>query len=291
MNIDLFIINPISGDTDKITIANAISQFSLKRRTPYAVLYTTDKNDEVTIKQTIDLYQPERVIVCGGDGTFNLVASLLLGSQVKLGLIPAGSANGLATELKIPSSINEALEVLNRNKLLAIDGVRFNDSLYSFHLSDFGFNAKMIAEFEKQGTRGMISYAKAFFKSLSDETVASYELSVNGKTIEREAEMIVIANAARYGTGAVVSPSSKLHDGYFEIVVFKPIPRVKLVNLTLSAFLGSLENSPYVEIIRAKKAHIATKTPQYFQVDGQVQGRLSEVSVGIVENAINVLVP
>ena len=57
--------------------------------------------------------KPDIVIAAGGDGTINMVATELLGSKIKLGIIPNGSANGLAYNLTIPNAFEEAL----RNKL------------------------------------------------------------------------------------------------------------------------------------------------------------------------------
>jgi len=288
----LFIVNPISGNTNKGSLMNIIAQYSLKKGVDYAVIYTSGQEDEKQIRDYIDLLNPRKIIVCGGDGTFNLVAGLLIGSKIPIGIVPAGSANGLATELRIPKDINEAVKIVfESNHEIEIDAIKLNDAYYSFHLSDLGFNARMITEFEKIGERGMIAYAKAFFYSLKERKTALYKIDANGNCITTHAEMVVIANAARYGTGAVISPSSKINDGTFEIVIFKPIPAKVLLHLTLSSFLGNLENSPYVDIIKTTEAVIKTDSPQYFQTDGQILDRTSEVSISIIKKAVTIIVP
>lgn len=288
----LFVVNPVSGSRNKGPLLHAIAQHALKRRINYAVYFTTGSDaDGQQIREQAALHTPERIVVCGGDGTFNLVAGAMVGSNIPLGLIPAGSANGLATELRIPGEMDEAVELCFSGKAIEIDVIRLNGVHYSFHMSDLGFNARMIAEFEKLGERGMMAYAKAFFLSLKDRPTARYKINANGLTITTHAEMVVIANAARYGTGAVVSPHSKINDGTFEIVIFKPIPVGELVNLTLAAFLGSLENSPYVEIIKTTYATIETEIPQYFQVDGQILEKTNRVEAGISREVVSVIVP
>lgn len=212
----LFIVNPISGNANKESLLNAIARYSLLNGLNYSLLYTTGKNDKKLISYYINLLNPSKVIVCGGDGTFNLVAGILIGSRIPLGLVPSGSANGLAAELRIPDDINAALDICFSGPEIAIDAIKLNNWNYSFHLSDLGINARMITEFEKIGERGMMAYARAFFFSLKERTAASYIITANGKTHKTQAEMIVIANAARFGTGAVVSPHSKINDGTFE---------------------------------------------------------------------------
>lgn len=287
----LFIINPVAGNYSKAALLNAIGRISLSKKLNYSVVYTEGLDDEHRILYYIDLLKPRKVIVCGGDGTINMVAGLLTGSKIPLGIIPVGSANGLAAELRIPDDLKTALEICFSGNDMAIDAIILNGKHYSFHLSDLGFNARIINEFEKIGERGLIAYAKAFFLSLKEKSTALYSIQANGSTVTTPAEMVVIANAARYGTGAVVSPHSKINDGTFELVIFKPIPLSELLHLTLAAFLGSLENSPYVDIIKTTKATIKTEKPQYFQVDGQVLEKASEVEIEILKKAVHVIAP
>jgi YegS/Rv2252/BmrU family lipid kinase len=287
----LFVLNPISGNTDKIQLVELIAQFCFKYRKEYTLLYTKGENDENIISGKLKVLQPKRVIACGGDGTINLIAKLLIKSDIPLGIIPAGSANGLAAELNIPTNYEQALKLCFEGSPKPIDALRINKTNYSFHLSDFGFNASMIKTFEESEERGMLAYAKAFFKSLKEkDSIAShYSIKANGEKRTFEADMVVIANAARYGTGAVVSPYSKLNDGMFEVVIFKPIPLNALVNLTFAAFMGTIENSPYIEIIRTDKVKIKAEKPQMFQLDGQLIGELNKVKVTLIKNAVNIV--
>ncbi|MAU17093.1 MAG: hypothetical protein CMH46_16315 [Muricauda sp.] len=289
----LFVVNPISGDRDKSALVAQIARLNHKYKTEFTLLYTKGKKDERIIGSKIAALCPSRIVACGGDGTINLVAKLLLGSKVPLGIVPVGSANGLSTALDLPEDSEAALELCFNGESFPIDALKINASNYIFHMGDFGFNAKMIKTFEENSTRGMMAYAGAFFKSLKEkETVTSqYTVKANNSTSVYEADMVVIANAARYGTGAVVSPNSRLDDGTFEIVVFKPIPLVALANLTLSAFLGSIEDSPYVEIIKTDKAEIKVDRPQYFQVDGQSMGKLKKIRVAIQTKTLRVVLP
>ncbi|MCH5685479.1 hypothetical protein LWM68_15165 [Niabella sp. W65] len=82
-----------------------------------------------------------------------MVVGLVLDSRLPIGIVPVGSANGLANEIRIPRDINEALNVVfEENHEIEIDALRLNNTHYPFHLSDLGFNARMINEFEKLGS-------------------------------------------------------------------------------------------------------------------------------------------
>lgn len=285
----LFIINPKSGNSDKSRLENQIKRACAKNNKDYAVFYTTGKNDKEKIEEKQSVYMPDTLVACGGDGTVNLVAQLLLNSEMQLGIIPLGSANGLAYELEIEEDIEESLDLILRGKTISMDVVRINAEFICLHLSDLGFNAKMIKEFEESGERGMLAYAKAFFSSLVDKKTNEFRIEFNGTDKNIKAEMIVLANASSYGSGAVINPGSKLDDGSFELVIFKPIPLRDLLSLTLESFLGDIKNSPYVEIYKVEEAKIYCKEAELLQVDGELKGENREVSAEVLKGAIKVI--
>jgi len=285
----LFIVNPKSGNNDKSKLERTIAKACDKNKKEYTLFYTTGENDLDKIKKEQDLYQADTLVACGGDGTVNLVAELLLNSEIQLGIIPLGSANGLAYELKIEEDIDSSLDLIFRGKTISMDVIKINDQHICLHLSDLGFNAKMIKDFEEGGERGMLSYARSFFSSLMDKTTSEFTIEFNGEKKEVKADMIVMANASSYGTGAVINPGSKLDDGSFELVVFKPIPIRDLLGLTLESFLGDIKNSPYVEIFRVEKVHIHCKEEELLQVDGELKGEKQEINAEILKGALKVI--
>jgi YegS/Rv2252/BmrU family lipid kinase len=290
-NFFLFVINPKSGNTDKEGLENLIEISCNKNKLKYTILYTTGENDKQKIEEEISNLNPDVVIACGGDGTVNLIADIIKGSDILLGIIPLGSANGLAAELEIPEDIEQSLEIVMRKKATATDVLIINKEFISLHLSDVGFNAKMIRDFEKSGDRGNLAYAKSFFSSLKDKKATFFTLEVDGKSIEIVAEMIVFANASSYGTGAVINPDSSMSDGIFEIIVFKPIPLGDLVSLSFSSFFGDINNSEFVTIYPAQSAKIICHEKELLQVDGELKGEVDEITLGIKKGAINVIAP
>jgi YegS/Rv2252/BmrU family lipid kinase len=285
----LFIINPKSGNSDKSRLEEQIKSVCAKNNKEYAVFYTTAENDSEKMREKISEYQPDTLVACGGDGTVNLVAQLLLNSEIQLGIIPLGSANGLAYELEIEEDIEESLDIILRGRTISMDAIRINEEFICLHLSDLGFNAKMIREFESSGERGMLAYAKAFFSSLVDKETNEFRIEFNGTQKSIKAEMIVMANASSYGSGAVINPGSQLDDGSFELVIFKPIPLKDLLSLTLESFLGDIKNSPYVEIFKVEEAIIYCNKSELLQVDGELNGEHQEVKAKIMKGAISVI--
>lgn len=285
----LFIINPKSGNTDKSTLEEEISQVCTKSKKEFTFFYTSGQNDAEKIKEKQLEYQADTIVACGGDGTINLVAQVILNSAVQLGIIPLGSANGLAYELDIEKDIDSSLQSIMRGKCIAMDVISINNEFICLHLSDLGFNAQMIKDFEQSEERGMLAYAKSFFSSLIDKKTTEFKLVFNGTEQTIDAEMIVLANASSYGTGAVINPRSKLNDGSFELIIFKPIPLTELVPLTLSSFMGNIENSPYVETHKVEKVEVFCKKAELLQIDGELKEDNKKIKAEILKGALQVI--
>jgi len=119
----------------------------------WKIFETTGENDPNKIRAQIKDFQPNKVIAVGGDGTVNMVAVELLKTEIELGIIPSGSANGLAYNIGIPVNFRRALSFNLENPANPMDVIKINDRFYCLHLSDVGINARIVKRFEKEGKR------------------------------------------------------------------------------------------------------------------------------------------
>lgn len=103
-----------------------------------------------------------------------------------------------------------------------IDLIRINDQL-CIYLGDIGFNAFVVKTFETFDARGMWGYIKAAWKVLWRNRCMQVSISTDNESVRRDAAMEVLANASKYGTGAVVDPEGSLDDGLFEVIVMKRV--------------------------------------------------------------------
>lgn len=282
----LFIINPVSGGKRKTEWAPVIREYfkSLPYKIDLCVL--TGKNDEDLIRQKIKDCPPHRVVAVGGDGTISLVAKQLLGTSIVLGILRGGSANGMAKELNI-SSVNEtALDTILNGTVSNIDVVKINDEDISLHLSDIGLNARIINLFDKSSKRGMWVYVRFFFKVLWQKKLVKVHIKADDLDRTIPVYMIVIANATKYGTGAVINPDGQLDDGKFELVIVHTISLIELTKMFLS---NRSFNPKKVEIFQTTKASITTKKKIHFQVDGEYKGKVNTVEAAIMPSALRIV--
>ena len=107
----LLVINPIAGGTDKKPIIERFKTFVSEKDYAAEVYETTGEDDQKAIDELVDRINPERVFISGGDGTIREVADVLKEKEVKIALLPSGSANGLAENLDLPEDLEEQFTI------------------------------------------------------------------------------------------------------------------------------------------------------------------------------------
>ena len=283
----LFVLNPVSGPNKKINWETVIRDYFKHLPHTIEICILPTKDDTGTISYRIDKLQATRVVAVGGDGTVSLLAKQLYGTNLIMGILPAGSANGMAKELQIPEIPEEALDIIINGQVKYCDAIKINDNETSLHLSDFGLNARLIKYFDESRLRGKWGYARMVIKVLWRQKLMTAHIVADHINLKTNAYMIVIANATKYGTGAVINPEGKLDDGLFEIIIFRKFPVMELFKMLLSY---KKFNPKKTEVFQTKKAIITLKTKTHFQVDGEYKGRINKVVAEIIPSKLNVLV-
>lgn len=283
----LFIINPVSGNR-KLDWEKNIRSYFKERSYQLRFYQLSGQDDSGHLQHYIQTLRPAKVVAVGGDGTIKLVAELVKETPIVLGIIPAGSANGMAKELSIPADLTAALKVLVSGTVRPIDVIKINDKEISLHLSDIGLNAMLVRYFEKTDGRGMWTYAKGLFKALWVKKEIYATIKTDTESIKRKAYMVVIANATKYGTGATINPDGNIADGFFETIIVR---RLTLFELFKMLVTHKGFNADCIEVLRTKHLSLTTLHKVYFQIDGEYRNRVKYITAAIMPHALNVMVP
>ncbi len=283
----IVVLNPISGDIDKEAILEKVVQFSKSMHIKIALYTTTGTDDVSKLKALYAIHNPERIIIIGGDGTIKMVAEAMKNQDVILGILPAGSANGLAVDLDLILTEEENLKIAFFNPYKEIDLILINDKI-SIHLSDLGINAALIKNYEKGSLRGKWGYALQAINTWIDyDQPFLSKIEVNNRTVTCTARMVGIANSKRYGSGVEINPMGVMDDGKFELILIKNLDLMLLGKM----FMGIMPiDSGDIEIISSNKATITTNAPVSFQMDGEYCGEVTHLSVSILQKALKVAV-
>lgn len=287
----LFIINPISGGVDKDEMIAQIEAFCDAHGIERKLYMTTGKDDREIIRKEIAEFDPGLVVAAGGDGTVNLAAELILNTGKILGILPTGSGNGLAKDLKIPQlNVNAALETLLDPNIRRIDTLSANGKFF-MHICDLGFNAHVVKLFNKTRNRGLLSYIRFSIREFFKYKTFRYQI-VTDRTMKKGiAFMITIANSNQFGSNLTINPDGEMDDGEFEIIIIKRFPRKQIFSILFRLMTRKINFSPYTIVLKARQAVIVTKKSKTLQYDGEILGKIREVEIKIKPQSLQVAVP
>lgn len=287
----LFVINPISGGKSKELFIENAETYCQKYGIDFEYFHTTGEGDVKKLKGAIEIIKPDRVVSIGGDGTTLMTSLALQNSEVPFGIIPMGSANGMAKELSVPGDPMLAFQdIIVSQIIVPLDIVKVNDD-YTIHLGDVGINASMVENFSKEARRGWTAYAKHFVDAVDSASEFNVTIEVGDKIYKHKAYSLIIANTRMYGTGAIVNPEGNPHDGKFEIVVVQKNDWSGIINLGLSAIdpraLKALEG--YTKIYKVTSAKIIFDDSKMLQLDGEVIGNTKVIEAEIIPAGVRLI--
>lgn len=216
------------------------------------------------------------------------MAQAVYGQDVILGIIPAGSANGLSVDFGLSGSVDQAVETAFGDHTLCIDAVSINGDI-SLHLSDIGLNALLVKNYENSETRGKLGYAREMLKTLSEHENFQVRIKTKDQVIETDALIVIIANAQKYGTGVTINPAGDMSDGFFELVIAKKLDFIE----TAKILAGNTDFNPEImQVISVESAEIECLDKEaHFQIDGEYKGLVKNLEAHILKSYIKVAVP
>jgi diacylglycerol kinase (ATP) len=269
------IINPISGGASP-DVARRRAQLALAvvdaQGDPAEVFVTEGVGHARELAKAAAARGARLVLVWGGDGTINEVASALAFSDVAVGIIPAGSGNGLARELGIDPrpkvAIADALSATPRS----ID-IGEIEGRYFVNIAGIGLDAHVASRFSGARRRGFMGYAGLTARALATYVPSRYRITSGGAQIEVRAVLVTIANSAQFGNGARIAPGALVDDGLLDLVVIEERSRLVTVCHLPRLFTGTVQRIPGCTLRRIREATIEADQPMTFHVDGEpVQG-------------------
>lgn len=284
----LLVINPIAGSSGKDQLMADITSALQKHKADFTTYETTGEDDETHIKNLLETENITNVLVAGGDGTIQNVAKTIGSKDIALSLIPAGSANGLASNLKIPDDVTSQIAIALGSNFVMSDMIDINGHL-CLHIADLGINALLIKNYDNSTLRGKLGYALQTIPTLIESDLPyRFSIQTDEKTVSIDGVMIAIANAQQFGTGAVINPEGKIDDGKFEVLVFK---NLNIINILKTLDKNSYRNPEFVESFSTKKAVITCAAQVAFQVDGEYIGDVANVEAKLMPTKLKIKVP
>lgn len=235
------------------------------------------------------------LVAWGGDGTIHETASALVGTAADIGIVPAGSGNGLARGLGLSLDPDAALRDIAAGATLRIDVGEIAGRPF-FNVAGAGLDAWVAArtqEVRLAGRRGLQPYMTGTLRGLAAVEPWPIVLETADTTIETSVLLVVFANGPQYGHAARIAPGARLDDGLLDIVVVEGRSAPAALWLARRLFTGSLALGRGVRVLRAAEARLRCAAVPGIPLhrDGEADAAAQDVRVRVRPASLRVRVP
>jgi diacylglycerol kinase (ATP) len=237
------------------------------------------------------------IVAAGGDGTINEVLNGMLESGLPLGILPVGSVNVFARELKIPLKWSDAWDVIQRGKYREIDVVRIDYHRggksvrrHFVQLAGFGFDAEIVKQvtWEKKRKWGPLSYVFEGLKCLRAE-YPPIKVKMDGGE-SKECAFALIGNGKFYGGPFHVFKKASFDDGMMDVCLFEKTGVIPTVKYLAAIANGSHDRTKGIIYKHAKKVEITSIEHVPIEVDGEFVGE-TPAKLTVIPKGLKILVP
>jgi diacylglycerol kinase family enzyme len=231
------------------------------------------------------------ILVLGGDGTINEVANGMVGSRTHLGVLPAGTANVLAMELQLGSSLERAIGRLAACSPKQISIGRLcqpaKPARHFLMMAGAGFDAQVVCDLKPglKAKTGKFAYWVAGFSQIV-KRVGQLETRINGDTYP--CGFTLASRVRNYGGDLELARGASLLSDEFETVMFEGSNPLRYAFYMMAVAVKQVQKMPGVHTVRSKRIELLGDAP--IQIDGEYVGR-APATIEIVPDALMLLVP
>lgn len=292
-----FIVNKMSGNGKGMKIWKRVESLLRKLQIDYLVEFSVSPIHAADLVRQMSNKQKVKVLaVVGGDGTVQSMIHALVGGNIPLGIIPAGSGNDLARGLKIPLNPEKALHYLLTGETKKIDIVQIGDR-YCMTVVGIGIDGKVAQTVNQSRYKkwfnffklGHLSYVLSLFQVLLHYRPVKATITVDGKEwVFPEAWLIAVANFPNYGGGMMICPGACYHDGEFHICIVDGLTRWGLLRIFPAVFQGKHISHSGVTLLKGKTIEVNSESPMPTHGDGEIIGE-TPIKISVLQEAIPVI--
>ncbi len=313
------IVNPVAAGGEALKKYDAIKKLLESEGIEFSTFFSEYQTHSISLAKKAFLEGFKKIISFGGDGTHNeAVNGIVQGAEEKfnkkigelsnaernllpsLGVVSIGSGNGLRKTLEIQKDIAQALEIAIKGKEKFIDIGYFefknfdgkDDSRYFLNILSGGFSGTvtMRANQAKKAMFKNIVYLYALLKTLLFSGIPDGFMLIEGNKIEGKFFEFDVSNGKYFGGGMLLSPHSKIDDGYFNVSLFRNYKGLEVLFKLKKLYNGTIIKEKKLYYQKSKEVFIECAPKAMIEADGEVLG-FTPLKAKIIESALKVVVP
>jgi diacylglycerol kinase (ATP) len=234
----------------------------------------------------------ELLIVWGGDGMVQRCIDVLAGTDATMAIVPAGTANLLASNLGIPKDVEAALEIALAGHARRIDVGRVNGECFAV-MAGAGFDARMIgdADGNLKDRFGRLAYIWTGAKHLREKPFRA-KIKVDGaRWYDGEASCILLGNVGKLFGGVEAFEDAHPDDGVLELGVVSADGVREWAGTVARAVVGTASKSPHAFTTKAHSVRIKLDRKVLYEIDGGDRRKARKLRIDVQPEAVQICVP
>jgi diacylglycerol kinase (ATP) len=232
------------------------------------------------------------LFVWGGDGTVQRCIDAVAGTGAVIAILPAGTANLLATNLHVPTDLTEAVRVGLHGQRRSLDTGSVNGEHFAV-MAGAGFDARMIKEADggMKDRIGRAAYLWTGARNLGARRVKA-TIEVDGRRFFKgSVSCVLVGNVGKVLGGIEAFSGARPDDGLLELGVVTAKNVAQWTRTLGRLALGSAERSPFVETTRGKSFKIRFDRRFPYELDGGARPALKKLRIKVHPSSIRICVP
>jgi diacylglycerol kinase (ATP) len=234
----------------------------------------------------------EVIFVWGGDGTVQRCIDAVAGAGVVLAILPAGTANLLASNLQIPADLAEAVRAGLKGERRRFDTGSVNGEHFAV-MAGAGFDARMIEEagHGQKGRFGRAAYLLAGARNLKTPRARAI-IEVDGRRFYKgRVSCVLVGNVAKVLGGVEVFRGAQPDDGLLELGLVTAKNPAEWARALGRVVQGRAGESPFIEVTRGKRFRVRFNRPVPYELDGGARGTVKELRIKVHPSSIKLCLP
>jgi diacylglycerol kinase (ATP) len=234
----------------------------------------------------------ELIFVWGGDGTVQRCIDAVAGTGTALAILPAGTANLLASNLQIPADLAEAVRAGLKGERRRFDTGSVNGEHFAV-MAGAGFDARMIKEAGRgrKGRFGRAAYVFAGARNLNAPR-ARATVEVDGRRFYKgRVSCVLVGNVPKVLGGIEIFHGAQPDDGLLELGLATAKNPAQWARALGRVIQGRAGGSPFIEVTRGERFRIRFSRPMPYELDGGARGTVKELRVKVHPGSIEVCLP
>jgi len=281
----LLVFNHRAGKGSSDSKKDIIEKFLQKNNCDYKVTRAGNLSNEM------DFSEYDAVVAVGGDGTILKIIPFLANTDIKLGIIPCGTANLFAASLCIPTNIHKAINILLQDSITKVDIGKAGNKFFALRVG-IGFDADVVNNTKRSWKRkvGYLAYLTQGIINSFKLSCKSYKITIDDSIYEVNANSIIIANAGNMFKNLFnVAPSGSVNDGKLDISIILAKNLWEFASVFFKILVGKHNLGSKVIYKQAQNIKIQS-IYRNIHIDGEPFYN-SDLDISIIPKALKVVVP